>query len=111
MNSRFGHFLSLLVILGIGAWLRFYHLDFPPLSDDEAVSWRINQFPLRESVQRTGDDANPPLYYLVLRGWLRVCGDSLLTMRALSALLGLLSILGIYGLVRELLAPFEGPTA
>jgi 4-amino-4-deoxy-L-arabinose transferase-like glycosyltransferase len=111
MNSRFGYSLSLLLILGIGAWFRFYHLDFPPLTDDEAVSWRINQFPLWETVQRTGDDANPPLYYVVLRGWMRLCGDSLLAMRALSALLGLLSILGIYGLVRELLAAPEGPTS
>ena len=46
---------------------------------------------------------NPPLYYLISRGWIRLMGDSIVAKRSLSAVISLVSIPIIYLLGNELL--------
>jgi uncharacterized membrane protein len=48
------------------------------------------------------DPQHTPLYYLLAHGWIRMFGDSVWTLRALSVLIGLLTLPGIYWLAREL---------
>jgi hypothetical protein len=83
--------LGLAVVLGafitLAGAVRFWGLSDFALTNDEAYSWRITQYPAAELVQRSRYDANPPLYYLVLQAWEGVCGTSPLALRGLSALL------------------------
>lgn len=63
---------------------------------DEAFSWRLIQFPFAEMIQRIGQDNHPPLYFILLKGWSLLFGDSAFALRSLSVLFGLLTILGTY---------------
>lgn len=48
-------------------------------------------------------DVHPPLYYLLLRCWLAVAGESIFAVRLLSALLGILTVAAAIVLYRPLL--------
>jgi mannosyltransferase len=86
----------LTIIIFIGLVLRSYCLTSRSLWFDEAFSWRIIQFPFLEMIQRVGRDNHPPLYFVLLQGWTAVFGESALALRALSVLLGSLTILGVF---------------
>src|SRR5205807_2526882 len=89
--------------------LRYYHLEFPILTNDESFSWRLTQYPPAEVIQRTGADVHPPLYYLLLQGWVTIWGDSPAALRGLSVLFGVLAVFMVYLLsletARELAKP------
>jgi hypothetical protein len=94
--------LAAAFVLVLGCTLRTYNNTDEIISNDEAFSWRIAQYPLGEVLERDKDDANPPLYYLAIKAWVAVCGDSLASMRALSALFGCLTLAAIMPFAFEL---------
>src|SRR5262249_46920226 len=67
---------------------------------DEAFSWRLIQFPLPELLDRVAQDVHPPLYFVLLKGWACLFGDSAVALRSFSAALGVLTVLGIYLVTR-----------
>ncbi|MEV4754881.1 glycosyltransferase family 39 protein [Micromonospora sp. NPDC049559] len=75
--------LVALVVLA-GAALRF--LATSPLWLDEAQSVAISALPPARLVDALRADAAPPLYYLLLHGWMRLFGDGDLAVRGLSGL-------------------------
>ncbi len=98
------HRIGWLAVLGIvagGVLLRLWHLDQRSLWFDEAFTWRLIQFPLSEMLQRDARDTSPPLYYAFLKGWVAVCGDSLVSLRLPSVLFAGLAVLGVFFLVRD----------
>lgn len=81
--------VSALLICAVAAVLRMVLISDRPIWFDEAFSWTLaTEFGPAEIVQRTGRDVHPPLYYLLLSGWISIFGESLFAMRSLSALLG-----------------------
>ncbi|HEV7500080.1 MAG TPA: glycosyltransferase family 39 protein [Vicinamibacteria bacterium] len=86
------------VVAGIAG--RTWRLGLPGLSSDEAFSWRLTRYPLVEMLGRAGQDVHPPLYYVVLEAWTRALGDSIVLLRGLSVLLGLVSIGLAFAVVR-----------
>jgi len=86
--------------VAIGA--RCYGLGQRALSNDEAYSWRIATYSASDLIQRTRDDAHPPLYYLLLKSWVALLGDSELSLRGLSILFAVTSIPLAYLLCLEL---------
>src|SRR5271163_4685087 len=85
--------LALALILGAG--LRFYRLATAELTADEAASWAGATAPDLCAVierQRTLDPGKLALYDLALHGWIGLNGDSVGSMRALSATLGTIVI-------------------
>ncbi len=67
-------------------------LDWPLLTNDEAYSWRTIQYSFAEIVERARGDANPPLSYLLQRGWAHLAGESIGSLRLFSLLLFLCAI-------------------
>ncbi|MBD0337541.1 MAG: glycosyltransferase family 39 protein, partial [Cyanobacteria bacterium Co-bin13] len=65
------------------------------------------------------DAQHPPLYYLLARGWVQIFGSSVVALRSLSVLIGLLLFPALYWFCQELLGTGEkaafqppvGPTA
>ncbi len=51
---------------------------------DEAFSYLMAKLPLTQLLWSTAKDANPPLYYLLLKGWMGIFGSSELAIRSLS---------------------------
>jgi mannosyltransferase len=93
--------LMLAVVLLAGLMLRLQTASTRSIWFDEAWSWRMSRFPLAELIERTAADVHPPLYYLLLKAWTALFGDSPLAMRSMSALFGVLTILAAYDLVRR----------
>jgi mannosyltransferase len=90
------HLVVLLLALAVGAALRVDRLGREELTTDEAFSWRMSTYPAAEIVARTAADVHPPLYYLALRGWTGVWGDSPVALRSLSTVFGLAAVLLAY---------------
>lgn len=99
----------MLGILFLAASLRFEVIGTRSLWQDEAFSLeaaRRGVLDLLDFVR--GSEAHPPGYYLLLSLWLRVAGDSLAGMRALSAAFGLAGVVLTWRLGRELFSPAVG---
>lgn len=93
--------LTIAGIIIIGSLLRFYNLTAISLWHDEAFSALLIRYPLGEMMHRIALDVHPPLYYLVLRVWDIVLGDSLLSLRFFSAFFGILTIYFAYLFIRD----------
>lgn len=85
---------AMVIVLFIAALMRLYHITQQSIWFDEAFAWNIirqyDMFP------RIAADTHPPLYYLFLRGWVSIAGDSPLALRYLSAMFGILSVAVTY---------------
>ncbi len=53
---------------------------------DEVFSWHLSMTSFYDIIVRTANDIHPPLYYFTLKIWNLVFGDSVVSMRLLSAL-------------------------
>lgn len=106
MDTRRSTTVALIGVLCVALALRLFDLGRGEISDDEAFSWRIIHYPVAEMLDRLKGDANPPLYYLALRSWTPLVGESLTGLRSLSAVFGCLTLVGVYGFVRRLLLDF-----
>ena len=82
---------GLLVLTLFAFALRVYHLGSPPLLWDEGWSIGLSRLPLGEIARITALDVHPPLYYLLLKGWL-ILGPHEFVTRFLSVLAGVLSV-------------------
>ncbi len=91
--------LMLLVICGIGFALRVYQLDAKPFWFDEGLSVDLALAP-PGYVLATID--RPPLYYLLLHGWIKLAGVSPYTFRFFSAWWSTLALSLFYVLARRL---------
>jgi mannosyltransferase len=80
-------------VLLLTALVRVWGLGLQPLWMDEAFSHLFATLPLDLAWQAMIVDAvHPPLYYLLLRPWLTLAGDSEFALRFLSALAGVLTV-------------------
>lgn len=109
----------LLIVIAIGAFLRFYQLGSNPPSlnwDEASLGYNAysilqtgadeygNKFPL--SI-RSFDDYKPPLYTYLTIPFIKIFGLNEFAVRVPSAFIGVLSILAIYFLVKELLQKWD----
>lgn len=98
--------LLLLGILLLGLGLRLYCLTKEDIWYDEAVTIKAAEMPLPEMIHFTlrpsHDTSFPPVYYILMKGWVDMFGDSPAAVRMVSVLCGTFTILAIYGIGRIL---------
>ncbi|MBZ0203205.1 MAG: glycosyltransferase family 39 protein [Ignavibacteria bacterium] len=70
---------------------------------DEIFSWHLTLGSFYEIIVRTSNDIHPPLYYFILKIWNAMLGDSVLSMRLLSAIFTSSSVFFIYPISRRIL--------
>ena len=87
-----------ILILLLATGLRFYQLDAQSFWNDEGNSARLSERSLDLIIEGTASDIHPPLYYLLLRGWRELVGESEFGLRSLSAFAGVLTVAGVMGL-------------
>ena len=80
------------LILIVGGWARFHHIDTAGGWSDEAFSILLSVKSPTEIMFHTTRDVYPPLYYWLLHGGMQVMGDSVLAARALSVLFGMVTV-------------------
>jgi len=90
-----------ITLLALG--LRLHNLNAQSLWYDEGFSVYLAHMSPAEIVSRTAADIQPPLYYLMLHGWIQLFGDDEPVVRGLSALFGVLAVPLIYGVAWQLL--------
>jgi hypothetical protein len=104
--------LGLLALaLMLGVVMRFQMLGLAELSADEGASWAAAVAPNLRAVverQRSLDPGKLALYDAALHGWIRLVGDGVGSMRALSAVLGTLAIALVFAATRELMLELGG---
>ena len=88
--------LTLLGIAIAGLLLRLWHLTSISLWHDEAFSVWLIRYPWSEMMHRIGLDVHPPMYYIFLRVWTYVFGQSVFSLRGLSVLFGVATIVITY---------------
>jgi mannosyltransferase len=77
-------------IVVVGIVLRF--VSTSPLWLDEALSANIAALPIGDMFEALRHDGHPPLYYLLLHGWMQVFGEGDVAVRALSGVIGVASL-------------------
>jgi mannosyltransferase len=99
------------LVISVGAVLRFFRLGTKSFWLDEAASVTLARLDWRSFwIAITHRQANMVLYYLLLRGWIKL-GSSEFVMRSLSALAGVAAIPAIYLLGTRLFGPRAGRVA
>lgn len=94
------NYLIFLIFL-LGLALRIYDLASESIWYDEAFSANIIKqklIPLISAVFSDPKETNPPLYYILLRYWTLIFGNSEFSLRLMSVLFGSASIVAIYAL-------------
>lgn len=96
---------GLLLLIILIAWAtRLHHLAARPLWVDEAFSLWMARLPVPDLVARAARlDQHPPLYYLLLKVWTLLTGESEWAARSLSAFWGVLSVPLAFVLARRFL--------
>ena len=106
-RRRLGTAVALALAAGVAVRLRSTSV----LWFDEALSVHIAQLPLGELPGALRQDGSPPLYYVLLHGWMSVFGSGTTAVRALSSLLGVAAIVLAYVAGRRLQGPAAGLVA
>ncbi|KMT54840.1 glycosyltransferase family 39 protein [Pseudomonas fildesensis] len=89
-------------ILALAIALRFYGLTAAAIWGDEGSSLLLSEYALADLWFHAAHDVHPPLYFFLLRGWIELFGDSIGSIRGMSAIPGVVAVgLGIW-LTRQL---------
>ncbi len=93
----------------LAAVLRFATLGTQSIWFDEAATWDVVRGSFGHMLDRLPDgESNPPLFYVLEWGWIRVFGDGEAGLRSLSALAGLLTVPVAYAIGRRVAGPRAG---
>lgn len=93
------------LILVLAALVRFYDLTAAAIWGDEGSSLLMSQYSLAEIWTHAAHDVHPPLYFMLLHGWIELLGDGIFSIRSLSALPGIATVALGFWLVRLLANP------
>ncbi len=92
--------VAVVIILLLATFLRFHNLDAQSFWNDEGNSARLSERSFQLIIEGTASDIHPPLYYLLLRGWRELVGESEFGLRSLSAFAGLVVVAGTLALAK-----------
>lgn len=101
----------LLLILALATFLRFYNLDFQSLWMDEIYSMNVaspNQSFSNLIAEVNLREGFPYIYFIILKVLFSFFGYTAIVARTVSAIAGILSVLAIYKLGKELLSKEAG---
>lgn len=101
-DSRVWRGLLWVALLSGAAWLRWHAIGASSLWNDEGTTWALVQQPVGEIIRRAAADIHPPLYYLLLHGWVQMAGTSAGALRAFSALCGVFVVAAAGGVAGRL---------
>jgi hypothetical protein len=111
-SRRVFSIVLLVIAVSLGAHYRFHNLQRWDMNGDEGNAWAAVVKPTVHQVMATfwreENGGKLPLFDIVLHEWVRIFGDSLFAMRAMSATLGTLAIVLLFVAVREICRSLGG---
>ncbi|HSH05932.1 MAG TPA: glycosyltransferase family 39 protein [Anaerolineae bacterium] len=99
--SQKRYWLSVILLLWLASWMRFGDLGQQSFWNDEGNSARLSERSIQLIIEGTASDVHPPLYYLLLRGWRELVGESEFGLRSLSVVAGVLTVAATMGVGRR----------
>ncbi len=99
--SRYLTLSMLVFVLLLAAWLRFYRIEYQSYWNDEGNSRVLAERSVAVIVRSAAADIHPPGYYLALKVWRGLVGESEFGLRSFSTLAGLVLVALLYRLGRE----------
>ncbi len=94
--------LHLILIIFLGAILRFIGLGTRPFDGDEGIILIIANNPLNELISRASQDVHPPLFHLLTKVFIDFFGISEWVGRLLPAILGSCFVYLVYLIVKKM---------
>jgi len=114
-NKPLKWLLPVLILTLAALSLRVCYLDSQSMWGDEAFSLiNAKDLSIGGVIQKVyefgegGGDSHPPLYYILLNLWIRLFGDSLIALRMLSAVFGVLTVPLFFLVGKELFSGRDG---
>lgn len=86
-------------VLPLALVLRGWHIEQQNLWLDELYSLDVARRPLTEIVRCAAADVHPPLFYILLKIWMNLFGDSAAAVRSLSVVASLAAVVSVFRLV------------
>lgn len=108
---RAGVALLLGAVIAMSVLLRMQNIGTVSYWFDESSSWKTIQFGWGEMWTPISRNVHPPVFYLSLKSWAVIFGDSPVSLRAFAVASGVLTVLAIYGFVLESLRGSVGDQA
>ncbi len=103
------YLFAVALLLLLGALVRIHNLGGPSLWMDEAWSvWAAQQPTAADTTRAAVADVHPPFYFLLLKAWVGLAGDSEFAGRMLSLCCGLLTLAFTYRAAFEMFSPCAG---
>ncbi|MFX0072855.1 MAG: glycosyltransferase family 39 protein, partial [Candidatus Hermodarchaeota archaeon] len=93
----------LYIFLSISIYLRLINIISEQLWEDEAISIAIATSSNSSFWTKVIGDIHPPLYYIILRGWILIFGKSIFSVRLLSVLFSILTLPILYLIGKEII--------
>ena len=91
--------IGLWLVLALALALRVWKLGDKNIGLDESTSWYLAKSSVSGLVAWTAADMHPPLYYLLLKVWVWIFGDSLVALRGLSVISSLIALYLLFRLI------------
>ena len=88
-------------VLLLATFTRFHLLEAQSFWNDEGNSARLSERSIPAIIEGTASDIHPPLYYLALRGWRELLGETEFGLRSLSAFAGVLVVAVVVAIGRR----------
>lgn len=104
-------FSLLLMTLGVALYVRLLRLADLHYWFDETFSLRMSQFSLYDMVLRCTQDTHPPFFFIALKGWTALFGDTELAARMFSTLWSLGAVAAGFGFTYEAMRNSPFPQA
>lgn len=99
---RFSSLLIITAILLLGLFIRLWDINRESFWADEGWTMLLAQGPtLGEVVRTMAADQHPPLYFMMLRPWMDVLGDSEIMIRLFSTFFSVIGIGAVYRLAAD----------
>jgi hypothetical protein len=92
----------LLAVAAVALAVRLPHLEDRSLWYDEASSWQTASYGWNDLLRSVRLNVHLPLYYLLLKGWMVLFGESAASIRSFSVAFGVATVLLMAPLAREL---------
>ncbi|MCL4266555.1 MAG: hypothetical protein KJ069_25395 [Anaerolineae bacterium] len=93
--------ITLLTLLLIAFALRLHTLESQSIWWDEGISLNLARSPLPTILADRLNNIHPPLYFIILKGWVALTGLNAFSARYLSTLASLLQVAAVYAVCRR----------
>ncbi|MBD3363282.1 phospholipid carrier-dependent glycosyltransferase [Candidatus Dojkabacteria bacterium] len=100
--KKHDNIISLIFVIVLALVLRMFVLQTFEFWFDEAYTGLLVDKPWNQFFSVLREDVHPPLYYVLLKSWVTLFGNSVLTLRSFSVIFGVLTIPLVYIFVKKI---------